>query len=727
MFSLSSINLHIGGSLLWAILVPAAIGLAYFAYLRTNPPIPPWLRALLRVLRGAALCLLLMLVLEPVFAFGILRREKPTVGLLVDRSESMGIADPSGGRWETAMGLLRGETVGELAERANLVPLAFADRAVPFSMSDLDTLRVGGMGTDISGALAYMESDSRSEGLYAVLMLSDGGHNLGRDPGEWTPEVPVYAVGIGSEEGQRDLRITGMSAPEVGYAEEELTLEAAVEGWGYEGTKASVILSEGDRELDRTEVPVGASGTQHGVTFQVRPEEPGRHTYTVRVSPVEGEVAEENNAAMAAVEVLKSRQRILILAGGPSADLAFLRRSLARDERLEVVVGAAKQESGFYEDVLPSSEAEWRTYDLVILLNLPRTRIAGAAERLLAEFVRDGGGLLVMGGRSALGGEWARSPLAEVLPVVLEGRQNSFREGSVALQLAPQGREHFVSRLSNDPWRNEALWKELPPLLGWNGNLGAAPGATTLLVHPTVGIDGRHLPLAVVGRYERGRTMVAAFSSFWRMDLMMWGIGRTNEASDRLWNNTVRWLTTRTDGGRVRISTDRTVYRGGERIVFEGWVYDEVMRPLEEAEVRVRLVEEAAGGERTARLDEMGNGRYRMEFASPGPGTYRFEGAGRVGDRVVGGTSGRFVVSGYSLEFAQTRMDRALLTGLARRTGGRFYTPEQVSALMADIDLEPREVEELREVRVWNRPWVLIAIVVMLAGEWTVRRRRGML
>ena len=151
------------------------------------------------------------------------------------------------------------------------------------------------------------------------------------------------------------------------------------------------------------------------------------------------------------------------------------------------------------------------------------------------------------------------------------------------------------------------------------------------------------------------------------------------------------------------------------------------MRPLEGAEVKVRLVEEGTGTERTTRLDEVEDGRYRVELASTGPGTYRFDGTGRIGDRAIGSAKGQFVVSGYSLEFARTRMDRALLTGLARRTGGRFYTPEQISALMEDLDLERREVEELREVRVWNRPWVLVAIVVMLAGEWTVRRRRGML
>ena len=707
--------------------VPAAIGLAYFAYLRTNPPISSALRALLRILRGAALCLLLMLVLEPVLALGILRQERPTIVLLVDRSESMGISDPTGNRWETAIRLLRGETVRELAHRAKLIPVAFADRTESLTLSHLDTLTVGGRGTDISGALAYVESELSAEHLHAAVLLSDGGHNLGRDPGEWTPEVPVYPVGIGSEEGQRDLRVARVSCPEVGYSGEELPVEATIEGWDYEGTSAVMILSEGDRELDRTVVRIGASGTQRSVTFRVSPEEPGRHTYTLRMPPIEGEASAENNAGMAAVEVLKSRQRILVIAGGPSADLAFLRRSLAQDERFEVVVRAARREGGFYGGGLPSSEAEWRAYDLVVLVDLSRTKIAGVAERALSEFVRAGGGLLVTGGRNALGAEWRGSPLADVLPVALERRGDSFREDTFTPQLTAPGREHFVARLSIDPWRNEELWAELPPLLGWNGNLGAKPGATPLLEHPSIGLNGRHLPLMVVGRYGEGRTMLVGFSSFWRMDLMMWGIGRTNEASDRLWNNAVRWLTTRADAGRVRIATDQKIYRGGERILVEGWVYDEVMRPSGNAEVTVRIKEEGADIGRMVRLDEVEPGRYRAELAGPDPGAYRFEGIARIGDREVGRAEGPFEVSGYSLEFENTRMDRALLTGLAHRTGGRFYAPEQVSELLEDLDLKMREVEELREIRVWNRPWVLAAIAMLLAAEWTMRRRRGML
>jgi hypothetical protein len=78
-------------------------------------------------------------------------------------------------------------------------------------------------------------------------------------------------------------------------------------------------------------------------------------------------------------------------------------------------------------------------------------------------------------------------------------------------------------------------------------------------------------------------------------------------------------------------------------------------------------------------------------------------------------------------EFARVRMDTAELQQAAQESKGRLYTFLTASRLLADLpEGRPVPIETLPPKPLWNRWPVLLLFLVLLIGEWLLRKRGGM-
>ncbi len=144
----------------------------------------------------------------------------------------------------------------------------------------------------------------------------------------------------------------------------------------------------------------------------------------------------------------------------------------------------------------PATLGELARYHVVIAANVNGKSLSSAAPRLVA-YVRQGGSLLVLGGRFALGKQVADSPLAEILPAACpgSGRWNS------DLTHAPQG-----LAVAPGPAAAALGIPDLgapAPLVYWSHAVEPKPGAQVALV-------AGDRPLLVVGEAGKGRAAVYA-------------------------------------------------------------------------------------------------------------------------------------------------------------------------------------------------------------------------
>ena len=719
-----TVDFRINSTLIPLLLLSIMVALAWFFYRRTNPPVSSWLKRLLFGLRAVVLSLLVLLLFEPVFILTSTVTEKPIVALLADCSQSMALTDSQGSRQRQLTSLLASSTLNSLAQRSRLETFAFADDLAKLNLTSTDSLSLTGQGTDIGRALERLNSRFEPEELSALILVSDGANNLGKDPLAVVKriKVPVFTVGIGSPEGQRDIRLSGVLSPSVAYSGDRLPVEVTLQSWGYAGVRVTVVLSEGSKELAQKYVTLAGDGREQQVRFQLPVRNPGLHRYQASVSVAEGELSFQNNRQRFRVKVLDGRIRVLLVAGRPSPDFSFLRRALEREKDVEVHPLVVKKGNKFYQGRFPTSEKELRKFNLVILLDIPRSVITGLPEGLITDFVDQGGGLLILGGEDAFGG-YIRSPLRDALPVSLMPGL-CFRSGQFRLELSAQGERHPVTLISENPLESQRMWAQLPPLAGINRLGGVRPGATVLAYCKDA--TGTSFPLLITGSYGKGRIIVAPFCGFWRWDLVMWGIGRTNRASNRFWQNTIGWLTAPRDLSPVQVGTDKKVYRSGERVNLQVQLYDPFGQPLPAATVIVTLTQQGKQ-HRQVQLKDCGGGTYRAQIPRLPPGTYQVKAVAWKEENKVGEDRGEFTIEQYSLEFQQTRADYELLKRIAHQSGGKFCRAQEFPRLLDELPLEKQKQRQTRSVRLYSYPWILALVLGLIAAEWTVRRRQGLL
>jgi len=389
-----------------------------------------------------------------------------------------------------------------------------------------------------------------------------------------------------------------------------------------------------------------------------------------------------------------------------------------------------KARGGYFLGAFPQDEGQLFGYDVVILGDLAWKRLGAQQGEWLYRFVTQGGkGLLLLGGPQL--GLGAGSPLADLAPLTVTGGKIRAVEDRFWAELTAAGRVHPVMALAEDVLDIQRIWQDLPPFLGLDQFGPPKPGATVLAVHSVFQAGDQKVPIIAVQRVGTGKVMVVAAYPMWRWDFMLWGLGKGGQSYDRFWSNAIRWLTTREEGGLIRVYPKSNVFRSGQRIAFRARLYDESYRPMDRAQVKVV----AWRGETPGRVEVEGelfesgrrDGQYRGELGVLSPGEYLYRAEVYLGGQKMGEDQGEFMVEEYSLEFEKVELNEKLLRAMAQVSGGAYFGLEDVEELPAHLQFQSRETSHKREIELWNHPLMLMGLVLLLAVEWTIRKRNRLM
>ena len=358
--------------------------------------------------------------------------------------------------------------------------------------------------------------------------------------------------------------------------------------------------------------------------------------------------------------------------------------------------------------------------DVIILLNPGLSLLTGGEGQALKDRVDAGAGLLFIGGLQTFRDWVPRTPIAEMLPVLIDRPETRFIVQELPLRLSRESWNHPVVRLRAEEVEGGIdPWIQLPPLPGHFPITRKKQGARVLLE----GLSETRPPVVVTGSYGRGKVITVLSAGFWRLDLLSSGVEGRPQTIRNFWQNAVKWLSLQVPAGRVRVSTERHIYRAGEQVVFTGQVFDELLRPQSAAAVQIAL----DGENLEFQLQDQGGGHYRGTWAGLGPGEYHYTARASAGDLVIGVDEGRFIVDQHSIESVDVRADKLLLGEMARVSGGRYRALEEWREMLELLGLQKRLVEKASEYSLWGQKWPVVLVILLLAGEWFVRKRCGMI
>lgn len=767
-----------GFSALVIVALLLAAGAAALAWWQLRGRLRPWRRNLLLGLRVGFLALAILLLLEPEVQLlkTIPVRSQVLVG--VDRTPSMGIADADGEerRQDAVREVFEADAPWkELEAEHDVRYLLFSGRGEDFQAQEVsrDQLAQGyetaGTETGLAAALGDLARLSRERETAGTLLISDGADlgvlgELQADPGalsdflqrnELLPNGPLSTAVVGGESEFSDLAIRDVVADEYGFIRNQVDVQVTLATQSLSAQQVPVTISLGGEVVATQSVELPDGDGEVSVQLGFSPTRVGDFVYSVEVPVLSGERLTENNRKQFKIKIIRDKVRVLHVVGRPSWDVRFLRRTLKEDPNIDLVSFMILRELvqiPFRENELslipfPTDEIfdeKLHTFDLVIFQNFHYNPLYGISPkhlRNIRDFVtEDGGGFVMIGGeQSFVSGRFGGTPIEDVLPVSLRFSNSLLDEGKsisrerFTPQLAQAGRLHPVTRLHYDPTRSAEMWKRLPPLDGMNRTGDVVPGAVALLTHPTLRTpSGEPAPVVAAANVGKGRSLAIATDSSWYWNFFPVDEGGTNEAYLSFWREAIRWLTRDPALKQLNVTTDSSRYRPGEPVGVEVSVLDPEYRPVEGAEVdvKVRTMDGAEGGKElcAARAEGGADGRYETVCKAEGTGYLEVLVEAKKGGVSLGTDVAYIEVIAVNREFERTTPNAPLMELLADLGQGRALRVEggELSDEPKIVTEEAYRVMGSREVPLWDTLPALILLLGLACAEWWLRRRWGM-
>lgn len=242
------------GSSRWmAGLVLAAAGVATYALLtyRHVRGHAPRDRAVLIGLRVAALGVLAVCLLRPMLVLKVAVPQQNFVGVLLDDSRSMQVADleghPRGNYVTENFSTAAGPLLARLSEKFVVRTYRFSSFTERLNASA--DLTFGGTGTRLGDALGRAKDELAGLPLSGLIVVSDGADTseaaLDTSITSLKAEsIPVFTVGVGEEEMTRDIQVSRAETPRQALKGSFLGVDVVITQTGFRAIAALEMLGD---------------------------------------------------------------------------------------------------------------------------------------------------------------------------------------------------------------------------------------------------------------------------------------------------------------------------------------------------------------------------------------------------------------------------------------------------------------------------------------------------
>src|SRR6056297_937360 len=379
----------------------------------------------------------------------------PDLVVLIDDSESMQL--PAGAerqsvaektRWQAVVDLVttgEGEWLERLAEeyRLRLLSVGAERENLPGDVAELvaalRTTEPTGEESRLGDQLAAVVEAQRGRSTAAVVLLSDGVVTAGESlrqaaGGAQALRLPLIIAHIGSTEPPPQVSLSELVAESTAMVGDSVNVMARIQ-WtaaGDQATRVMLIDQSSGRELASQEIRSESAsllarggGRSEVINLSFLAEQAGLRDLRVRVEPLAGEVALEDNEGVVTVDVRDDSFRVLLIQGAASYEFRFLKHLLERATNrdgtrpLVELISVLQQGDPRYADQdraaarLPPVDSETlESLDLIILSDCNPASLGTVLQTKLAELVVEQGvSLVVVAGPDHLPAALAGTPL----------------------------------------------------------------------------------------------------------------------------------------------------------------------------------------------------------------------------------------------------------------------------------------------------------------------------
>ena len=677
----------------------AALGIALLLYFRNreNRELGKAKIYTLSILRFLSFFFIAFLLLSPFIRNLKKIIQNPVVITAWDDSESMK-ATPDSSEVTKLVNDTRNEIKDGLESKYTVTEYAFGEKTEP-----LENLNFTEKKSDYGELISSIANTHFNENIGALIIAGDGIYNQGKNPINLLSNInfPVYTIGFGDTTEVIDSRIQNIRVNRTSFSGNRFPVEVDVQFLKLKGRPLKLSVEHENSEVASVMVTPATDNYFFTREFTLEAGDPGLKHYTVKIEPVENERNVKNNKAGFVINVLKNKQKILILSDGPHPDIGAITNTLELQTTYDVSV--------FTDEPYPADLSE---FNLLILNQLP------TAGKSASEIIKKAEAsripiLFIVGNKTFLPQFNALTQGAKITPLAVSGT------GEEALAtLNPI----FATFSLSDNFKE--MLPKFPPLIVPFADYDLDADFTPLFYQKILKVE-TNKPLMATGLINGRKTGFIFGEGLWRWRLYDYYVNENESAFNELINQLVQYLSLRENEDNFIIDYS-SVYAEIDDIIFTAEVYNDAYERITSDEINM-VIQNSNGNEYNYTFDVLG-GNYQLNTGHLPVGDYTFSASVKVGNETFNET-GKFTVAPVNFEDIITRANYNTLFQLAAQSGGKFYLPSNTKQLINDLKddsrLKPTSYFQEMVRELLNLKVLFFVVLLLLSVEWFLRKFWG--
>ena len=299
-------------------------------------------RRLLFGIRFTSIFLITFLLLKPYINQFITHKEKPIVLIGVDNSSSVFSALNNNNYKQFFLQNLDNFNKG-LDDNFQIEKYSFGEKVKHNPLIDFKDRK-----SNLSNYLNEISDIYSNRNVVANIIASDGIYNSGSNPiyANYSFNAPLYTIFTGDTTIKKDLELSNISYNQIAYLGNSFPIEATVNSKFCEGETIQLSLWDDKLLLQKKEYLISKNNESYTFDFQISANSTGTKNYLLEIKSLDDEHNLYNNKKNIFVDILESKQKILLLSDFPHPDIAAISSSIKKNKNYELVASTINEFNG---------------------------------------------------------------------------------------------------------------------------------------------------------------------------------------------------------------------------------------------------------------------------------------------------------------------------------------------------------------------------------------------
>lgn len=681
---------------MWSLIFPVLTGLIYAAILYWNNKknkLSKFYNYLLFFFRFLSVGLICLLLLKPFVKTTQKKIQKPKLIIAIDNSMSMKASKDSTLIKNVLINKVN-NTVNDYENDFDVERISFGEE-IRFQNPDFKDGY-----SDYSQLINYINNHYSSKEVEALILVGDGIYNKGRRPGDINinNNYKIFTVGVGDTSDLADLKINDISYNSVNYLNENVAVEFNFSANNMNGQKVKLKTYQQGKFIESKSFNITNRAFNKTIPFSFKTEKAGKMHLKFELESEIEENNTKNNSSDIYIDIIDSKQKILILANSPHPDISALKQSLESFRNYKVEVK-------FPDNNIESMES----YSLLILHQLPSFKYK------IQKVLKEAKSL-----KLATIGIVGKQTDINALRIYFQnsGISSGLRNYDNSTAAINSNFSYF--KLDNI---DKELLERLPPLqiplLNFSGI-----DKSKVLAWQKINDIKSNFPLIYFIQDDDIKKVIIMGSGLWKWRNHVYKEKKNFSDFDNLLGKIVQFTSIKEDKRRLRVNSKGEYFIPGN-INLQAEFYNKSFEPIEDAEINLQLTNES--NETFDYIFTADNGIYKLNIQSLEKGNYKFEARTNFNDEIFY-DKGVFVVNKNQKEFQQLKSNFGQLYKLSAKSQGHFFEIkdyDSVNVYLNNINASKR-VSYSNTYKGLNNITLLLAIILLLLiSEWFIRKYMG--